>query len=65
MTLPSTAKIYNNHASNSADDIFNDNGLIVLGSVGTDWVLNGIQGNCTDAIDNWYDDSENSLRCMI
>ena len=60
MTLPSTAKIYNNHASNSADDIFNDNGLIVLGSVGTDWVLNGIQGNCTDAIDNWYDDSENS-----
>ena len=60
MILPSTAKIYNNHASNSADDIFNDNGLLVFGSVGTDWVLNGVQGNCTDVIDNWYDDSENS-----
>ncbi len=60
MILPSDAKIYNNHASNSADDIFNDNGLIVLDSVGTDWVLNGIQGNCTDAIDNWYDDNEES-----
>lgn len=60
MILPSNAKIYNNHASIGADDIYNDNGLILLGSVGDDWVLNGIQGNCTDLIDNWYDDGANA-----
>lgn len=59
MSLPKSAKIYNNHASLGADDIYSQ-GVITFNEVGEDWYLNGIQGNCTDRINGWYDDSENS-----
>ena len=46
--------IYNNHAKEAADDIYNMNGANIefLGTK-NDWVLD----DCNDKIDNWYDDS--------
>ena len=55
--LPKDAKIYNNHAKNAADDIYvAQAGYIDFGNVGTNWILD----DCTDLIDGWYDDSENT-----
>lgn len=51
LTLPSDARIYNNHADKSADDICSK-GAISFGATGADWVL----GDCDHAIDGWYDD---------
>ena len=55
LTLPNGAKVYNNHAETSGDDIYNANGATItnLPSVGTDWILD----DCNDLIDGWYDDS--------
>ena len=55
MTLPSNAVIYNNHALNAGDDIYNT-GTITFGSVGNNWYLDGAP-DCEDRIDGWYDDS--------
>ena len=55
LALPNGAKVYNNHAETSGDDIYNANGATItnLSSVGTDWILD----DCNDLIDGWYDDS--------
>lgn len=55
LTLPSDARIYNNHADKSGDDICSK-GSISFGSTGADWVLD----DCNHAIDGWYDDAANS-----
>lgn len=55
LTLPSDARIYNNHAGKSGDDICSK-GSIYFGSTGADWVL----GDCNHAIDGWYDDAATS-----
>lgn len=60
MSLPKSAKIYNNHASIGADDIYSQGSLITFNEVGDDWYLNGVQGNCTDKINGWYDDAKDS-----
>lgn len=57
LMLPSTAKIYNNHAAVAGDDILNAEGATIsFGSVGTNWVLD----DCNHAITGWFDDSEAS-----
>lgn len=55
LTLPSDARIYNNHADKSGDDICSE-GSIWFGSTGAGWVL----GDCDHAIDGWYDDAATS-----
>lgn len=55
LTLPSDARIYNNHAGKSGDDICSK-GSISFGSTGAGWVL----GDCNHAIDGWYDDAATS-----
>lgn len=55
LKLPSDARIYNNHAGKSGDDICSK-GSISFGSTGADWVLD----DCNHAIDGWYDDAANS-----
>ena len=58
LTLPSDAVIYNNHAKTAGDDIFsNTESTITFGQVGSDWALDGDEGDCTHFIDGWYDDS--------
>lgn len=56
LNLPSNAVIYNNHADKAGDDIYNT-GTITFGAVGSGWYLDG-DPDCYDAIDGWYDDSE-------
>ena len=58
LTLPSDAKIYNNHAKNAGDDIYST-GKITFGDVGKGWVLD----DCDHAITGWYDDGENARWC--
>ena len=66
LTLPSNAIIYNNHALTDGDDIFNNTtSTITFPAVGSDWKLDGfgidgVDDDCTDAIDGWYDDSANN-----
>lgn len=57
LTLPSDAKIYNNHAKNAGDDIYNT-GTITFGAVGNDWILD----DCTPEhpILGWYKDGMES-----
>ena len=55
LTLPSDARIYNNHAGKSGDDICSK-GSISFGSTGAGWVLD----DCNHAIDGWYDDAATS-----
>lgn len=58
LTLPSDAKLYNNHADNAGDDIYlvNAQSSITFGPTGADWALDGTPEHCTDAIDGWYYD---------
>ena len=58
ITISDGARIYNNHANTSSDDIYNNekNAVINLIKTGNDWILD----DCNDAIDNWYDDSTNA-----
>ena len=45
--------LYNNHASEYGDDIYNADGAsITFADVGTDWVLD----DCNHMIDGWYED---------
>lgn len=57
MILPSSAVIYNNHATLAGDDIYNE-GSITLGPVGSGWALDGTEGtnDCLKTIDGWYED---------
>lgn len=61
VTLPSDAKIYNNHATTAGDDIYISEGVegptVTFGATGSDWYLDG-GVDCDHAIDGWYDDSE-------
>ena len=51
------AQVYNNSASTAGADIWSgENNQTAIKTVGTDWVLSG----CNDAIDGWYDDSEDA-----
>lgn len=52
LTPPPDARIYNNHADKSGDDICSK-GSISFGATGADWVL----GDCDHAIDGWYVDA--------
>lgn len=58
LTLPSDAKIYNNHAGTAGDDIYcsHETTNITIGPVGADWVLD----DCSHNIDGWYIDNENA-----
>lgn len=57
--LNGSAKLYNNHAPNAADDLYNaDTATIIFGNVGAGWMLDGKPNHCTDAIDGWYEDGE-------
>ena len=57
MVLPNNVELYNNHAENAGDDIFNNTtASITFGEVGSGWVLD----DCSHVIDGWYDDSENA-----
>lgn len=64
VTLPADAKIYNNHALTGGDDIYVSQGVngpsLTFGKVGSKWRLDGDHDECTDKIDGWYDDSENT-----
>lgn len=68
LTLPSDAKIYNNHAELAGDDIYcAEGGKITFGKVGSTWYLDGSENeylpgaaNCTDQIDGWYDDAKDN-----
>lgn len=60
LSFPAGAKIFNNHAKVAGDDIYNkETATITFGAVGDDWALDG-EPDCTDAIDGWYDDSEDN-----
>ena len=56
MYIDKDVVIYNNHADTAGDDIYNT-GTITFGAVGSGWYLDGAP-DCYDAIDGWYDDSE-------
>ena len=56
LTLPSGAAIYNNHADKAGDDIYSE-GSFTFGSTGSGWQLDDKSGNCSHAIDGWYDDA--------
>ena len=64
LALPSDAKIYNNHAGKSGDDIYcSSDASISFGPVGTNWFLDGSENmfrksavRCKDQIDGWYVD---------
>ena len=60
--LPADAIICNNHALVAGDDIYVSEGVsgpsLSFGKVGSGWTLDGGEGDCIDAIDGWYDDSE-------
>ena len=58
MKLGENVVIYNNHAKNAGDDIYNT-GTITFGDVGEGWVLD----DCNHAITGWYDDGENARWC--
>lgn len=63
VTLPANAVIYNNHSLVGGDDIYVSEGVngpsLTFGKVGAGWTLDG-EPDCEDAIDGWYDDSEDS-----
>lgn len=62
--LPADAIICNNHALVAGDDIYVSEGVsgpsLSFGKVGSGWTLDGGEGDCIDAIDGWYDDSESA-----
>lgn len=57
MVLEPDVVIYNNHANNAGDDIYNSK-VITFGATGTDWVLDDYVS--MDAITGWYDDAEDT-----
>lgn len=57
MTVANGAKLYNNHAATADDDIYST-GVMDFKATGSDWQLDDASGNCSHAIDGWYDDAE-------
>lgn len=49
--ISKNVELYNNHAQNAGDDIYNT-GMITFGDVGEGWVLD----DCDHDINGWYDD---------
>lgn len=57
LVIGDKVNIYNNHASQAADDIYNKAGSkIEFKDTKKDWVLD----DCDDKIDGWYDDNKES-----
>lgn len=57
VTVANGAKLYNNHAATAGDDIYST-GVMDFKATGSDWQLDDASGNCSHAIDGWYDDAE-------
>lgn len=57
VTVADGAKLYNNHAATVGDDIYST-GVMDFKATGPDWQLDDNLGNCSHAIDGWYDDAE-------
>lgn len=57
VTVANGAKLYNNHAATAGDDIYST-GVMDFKATGSDWRLDDASGNCSHAIDGWYDDAE-------
>lgn len=56
--LSDDVQLYNNHAANFGDDIYNiRNCSLTFGPTGSGWELDG-DPDCYDFITGWYDDSE-------
>ena len=56
--LSDDVQLYNNHAANFGDDIYNiRNCSLTFGPTGSGWELDG-EPDCYDFITGWYDDSE-------
>ena len=57
VTIPAGVQLYNNHAGNAGDDIYNrENATITFTEVGSNWVLD----DCDHAITGWFDDSKDN-----
>lgn len=57
LVIGDKVNIYNNHASQAADDIYNKAGSkIEFKDTKKDWILD----DCNDKIDGWYDDNKES-----
>ena len=57
LTIAEGVNIYNNHALEAADDIYNVNGAVIdFKDVKDNWILD----DCDDKINNWYDDSKDA-----
>ena len=57
LVIGDKVNIYNNHASQAADDIYNKAGATIeFKEAKKDWVLD----DCGDKIDGWYDDNKES-----
>lgn len=57
LVIGDKVNIYNNHASQAADDIYNKAGATIkFKEAKKDWVLD----DCDDKIDGWYDDNKES-----
>ena len=62
LVLPTTAKVYNNHADKEGDDFYVTTGSsVTFGPTGAGWALDGTPNtvDCLKAIDGWYDDTAN------
>lgn len=57
VTVADGVKLYNNHAATAGDDIYST-GVMDFKATGSDWQLDDNLGNCSHAIDGWYDDAE-------
>ena len=55
ITIAENARLYNNHATLAADDIYST-GIIRFKEVGNDWILD----DCNHKINGWYDDAVDS-----
>ncbi len=57
LVIGDKVNIYNNHASQAADDIYNKAGATIeFKGTKKDWILD----DCNDKIDGWYDDNKES-----
>ena len=57
LVIGEDVNIYNNHALEAADDIYNAEGAVIdFKDVKDDWILD----DCDDKINNWYDDSKDN-----
>lgn len=61
ITFSSNTNLYNNHAEDAGDDIYNRAGAIInnLPEIGNKWALDG-EPDCEHLINGWYDDANGS-----